>query len=148
MKWTLIEGYERRWMKKYYAYFDGERLYVSTRRRDLPAEPQLVEMVYPQETKIIAGCPKCRCPHAYHRRYSTFYLDAIEKAKDCEEYARLETAFGYAPSIAKAYVRGTLTMEKLKKYARSNPHGCLRAVHELEIELDPETKVYLLSRNL
>lgn len=105
MEYEVVRGRYKHYHTRYYACFADGKLMVSTRKRDLPRVDEEFTLP-PRKTnedagKIVVGCPKCQKAHVYPRRYSDFYLEAAEIAKDCEVFEvlsnlyRVSTAAGW-----------------------------------------------------
>jgi hypothetical protein len=112
MEYEVVRGRYKYCYTRYYAFFANGKLVVSTRKRDLPRVDE--EFTLPPRKlnkdagKIVVGCPKCQKAHVYPRRFSEFYLDAVEIAKDCEEYKMFVEIYQTCPSV------GWLVLDALK----------------------------------
>jgi hypothetical protein len=63
MEAVKVWGRYERYLTKWYAWSDGERLEVETDSRRLPGKPQgLVELGY-RCSEIFFACPVCKEPH-------------------------------------------------------------------------------------
>jgi hypothetical protein len=125
MEYALTYGKYKRWDTKYYACFANGRILASTRKRDLPRVDIDFKIGSKGIRRLVVGCPKHGRAEVKYIGVSPFYLDAVKKAKDCEEYDSLVKLFQAWPKAGWAALRG----EKLDRLPRRM--GSMRALSGL-----------------
>ncbi len=90
-------------------FHEGE-IRASTRQRDLPERENYAVFYAPARYVASGGATVAYCPR--HRRLfrvkgtSEFHLEAARRARNCEEFDLLETAWSASRSVAWKLVRG------------------------------------------
>jgi hypothetical protein len=86
-----VWGRYERYLTKWYAWSDGERLEVETDSRRLPGKPQgLVELGY-RCSEIFFACPVCKEPHTVK--------GILVGRDDCPVEKRIKEAYRLAPKL-------------------------------------------------
>jgi len=73
---------------------------------------------YLDKPLLVVKCPVHGVWHPATRRHAIFYLWAVERAKDCQEYERACELFTLSRSLAELYIKRCDKQEVLKAVAR------------------------------
>lgn len=151
MKFKVIQGLYKHYKTHWYYGHDNEgNIYVSTRSKEVPLIDG-EDWLWREEEMFVCYCPKCQKVHCFERHYSDFYVKAMERARDCEEYEALKKLFIGFPKLAKKLLlegKDMLMKQDVGYVVERVKNGASFGLIERYFNIPDEVRVRLIARFL